>query len=192
MSTPHTGQRDPPPAPRPLPGGESQPFWVVGEADRPLADAGGTGRGVGLLVSRKGVMAEEKAEQPLENQAGTVSVSLLPREPRAAVGRSALEGGRETPTGLLTQHWESPPPGGEHPSLPPAPDMQGWTHQGDPEIPVLMGTNSVEEKQERGDYEAGHRHEQDPALDQGDRHLGQENEDPHQPPRDLQREGEKG
>ena len=53
MSTPHTGQRDPPPAPRPLPGGESQPFWVVGEADRPLADAGGTGRGVGLLVSRK-------------------------------------------------------------------------------------------------------------------------------------------
>ena len=67
------------------------------------------------------MIAEEKAEQPLETQAGTASVSLLPREPRAAVGRSALEDGQETPTGLLTQHWESPPPGGERPSLPPAP-----------------------------------------------------------------------
>ena len=58
---------------------------VVGEADRPLAGAGGTGRDAGLLVSRKGVIAEEKAEQPLENQAGTASVSLLLREPWAAV-----------------------------------------------------------------------------------------------------------
>ena len=65
-------------------------------------------------------------------------------------------------------------------------------HQGDPEIPVLMGTNNVEEEQESGDYEAGHRHEQDPALDQGDGHLGQEDENPHQPPKGLQREGDKG
>ena len=105
---------------------------VVGEADRPLAGAGGTGRDAGLLVSRKGVIAEEKAEQPLENQAGTASVSLLLREPRAAVAALALEGARETPTGLLTPHWESPPPRGQCPSLPPTPDMQGWTHQGDP------------------------------------------------------------
>ena len=55
-----------------------------------------------------------------------------------------------------------------------------------------MGTNNVEEEQESGDYEAGHRHEQDPALDQGDGHLGQEDENPHQPPKDLQREAEKG
>lgn len=55
--------------------------------------------------------------------------------------------------------------------------------QGDPEIPVLMGTNNVEEEQESGDYEAGHRHEQDPALDQGDGHLCQEDENPYQPPK---------
>lgn len=97
--------------------------------------------------------------------------------------------------GLLwaARPWRAPHPALEKPTsqgsihhCPLPPDTQGWTHQGDPETPVLMGTNNVEAKQESGDYEAGHRHEQDPALDQGDRHLGQEDEDPHQPPRDLQ------
>ena len=191
MSTPHTGQRDPPPAPRPLPGGESQSCGWWERPTDPWQVREGQGGMAGLLVSRKGVIAEEKAEQPPENQAGTASVSLLLREPRAAVAALALEGARETPTGLLTPHWESPPPRGQRPSLPPAPDMQGWTHQGDPEIPVLMGTNNVEEEQESGDCEAGHGHEQDPALDQGDGHLGQEDENPHQPPKGLQREGDR-
>ena len=85
MSTPHTGQRDPPPAPRPLPGGESQSCGWWERPTDPWQVREGQGGMAGLLVSRKGVIAEEKAEQPLENQAGTASVSLLLREPWAAV-----------------------------------------------------------------------------------------------------------
>ena len=125
MSTPHTGQRDPPPAPRPLPGGESQSCGWWERPTDPWQVREGQGGMAGLLVSRKGVIAEEKAEQPPENQAGTASVSLLLREPRAAVAALALEGARETPTGLLTPHWESPPPRGQCPSLPPTPDIVG-------------------------------------------------------------------
>lgn len=118
MSSPHTGQRDPPPAPRPLPGGGLILLGGGRGRARALAGAGGTGRDVGLLVSRKGVMAEEKAEQALETQAGTVSSSLLPRGALGCCGHSlALEGGRETPTGLSSPSTGKARLPGKRPSL---------------------------------------------------------------------------
>ena len=104
-----------PPAPSRLPG----PSWAVGDAYRPLAGAGGTGRDVRLLVSRRGEIAEEKAE-PRDNQVGTVS--FLPREPWAAVGRSALEGSSPS-----TGKAHLP---GECPSLPPTPRHAGLDSPG--------------------------------------------------------------
>lgn len=111
VSMPHTGQRDPPPAPGPSPEAKASPAGWWEEADRPLAGAGGTGRDVGLLVSRKG--GDGRGEgRAWPGDPGRDSVSQPPAaRPRAAVERSALEGRAGDTNRLLTQHWESPPPG---------------------------------------------------------------------------------
>lgn len=52
-----------------------------------------------------------------------------------------------------------------------------------------MGTNYVQDKQGCCGQEAEHGHKHHPALDQGDGHQGRGDQDPHQAPEDLQREG---
>lgn len=121
---------------------------------------------------------------------------------RAAGESSEPKGWPAEPWNVARRHlWAASPSTGkaslpgervQHPATHPHQPFRAGTHQGDPGSLPAVGTNYVQDEQGCGGHEAEHRHKHHPALDQGDGHQGRSNEDPHEAPKDLQREGGQG